>query len=365
MKEESINKKEVIRRFIENKYSQEDIAHLVRWIDDPGSDRSLKNAFQDYWYHHSDDTSDTGNDAYMEKMLDRLHHRINLSGDHPVSGGHSARTWRIRSASLKVFNRVAAIMFFPLLIVSLCYFLRNVPYLTGNKLTNTEIIYAPLGTRVGFDLPDGSHTWLNHGSEIRYSLQPGRNTREVYLTGEAYFDVKEDPEHPFVVNTHGVNVYAVGTSFNVMAYEDDPSIEVTLVDGKVDLYGYKKDGKKERITEMIPGDHVVIDHTTRKVIRSSGETNTYIAWKQGRLILRDDPMDIIVDKLEKWYNVDIEILDPQLINYPFTGTFTDETLPQVLNLLSIAVPLEYTIFPGVRQRDDTFTKSRVVLRLKK
>jgi len=363
-KNSTFKKFEIFQRFMENRYSKEDLEYILRYINDKSSEKFLMRASKDFWYYHSDKLVSHDDESDFETILDKVHHRINLMENKPLTAGTTGLGSKIITTSINVFYRVAAIIVIALIIGGLYYYLRNDRFIPESQVAYSEIV-APLGSRIKIDLPDGSTAWLNHGTILKYPQKFGERSRELFITGEAYFNVKEDKRHPFILKTSDIDIHVLGTSFNVMAYEEDPEIVVTLEEGKLDLYFSSLDQSSGKIACMEPGEHIVIERDSKEISRYSGETDIYTAWKDGLLIFRDDPMDVIVKKLERWYNVEIEFADEELASYRFTATFSDETLQQVLHLLSVAVSMEYTITSRIKQSDNMFSKSKVILKLKK
>ena len=119
-------------------------------------------------------------------------------------------------------------------------------------------IIVPRGGEYNLKLADGTNVWVFAESEIRFPTRFKGNKREVYLEGEAYFDVTHDEQHPFIVHTEQLNVKVLGTGFNVMAYKGDARTEVTLVHGKVDV-------KSKNISEILtPSRQFVMNNDTRE-----------------------------------------------------------------------------------------------------
>lgn len=355
---------EIFQRFIENRYTKEDINYIIGYINDQVSDRKLQRTCKDNWYHHFDEPAASEDESDFEAILDRIHHKINLIHNKPLSGNSDNLFRKIVTTSINVFYRVAAIIVIVLIITGLFYYIKKDKFIPESKVIYSEII-APLGSRIKIDLPDGSTAWLNHGTILKYPQKFENKSRELFLSGEAYFNVKANEKYPFIIKTSDIAIYGLGTNFNVMAYEDDPDIVITLEEGRLDIYDNTHDNSSHKVGCLQPGDHVVIDRDLKKISKYSGKTDIYTAWKDGLIIFRDDPMDVVVKKLERWYNVEIELADKELASYRFTATFTDETLSQILHLLSVAVPMEYTITSRIIQSDNMFSKSKVILKLKK
>ena len=160
------------------------------------------------------------------------------------------------------WQKIAAVIVIPLLIYGLYEAIANYRSNSIEKLTWNEIS-TPVGLRSVFHLPDGTKVWLNGNTTLKYPMQFSKNERLVKLKGEAYFDVVSDKQHPFVVNSGGLFVQAVGTAFNVSAYPGDSRLETALVRGKVNLMRETKQGRQP-ITSLKPGNVAVYNRLTHE-----------------------------------------------------------------------------------------------------
>lgn len=236
----------------------------------------------------------------------------------------------------------------------------------GTSGTVYQEVRASYGTRTKLLLADGTNVWLNSGSTLKFPVNfDNTEERVVELNGEGYFDVTKNESKPFIVNTAGLDVKVYGTSFNVSAYDEYDSMEVALVEGKVSLVQGDKGNRKEYMV-LNPNDVVECNISEKRLSRiSDSKMSKYTAWKDGQMVFYGDPIDKVVSRLEKWYNVDIEISDKALENYRFTATFNDETLEQVLKLLSLSSPMEYEILASKKMNNDSFSRRQVILSIKK
>jgi len=261
-------------------------------------------------------------------------------------------------------ERAAAILFLPLLITSMVYYYINKPAIE-QQFTYNEIDNA-FGTVSKLTLPDGTKVWLNSGSHFKYPLFFSNKVRKVYLTGEAYFEVAENKKKPFVVVTPDIDVMATGTIFDVMAYNNDDNIQATLINGKISLA--KETNPSSVPTPIIsvePGQIATLNKEKKKITITKTDVAKIISWKDGKLIFENDPMDVVIKKLDRWYNTNIVLVDDELKTYSYTATFEGETLTQVLELLKHSAPIEYTIFPRKKNNNNTFTKGKIEIRLRK
>ncbi|PTN10526.1 FecR family protein [Mangrovibacterium marinum] len=234
----------------------------------------------------------------------------------------------------------------------------------GSSSEYYEEVFAAIGTRTHVDLPDGSRVYLNSGSSLRFSNQfTSKQQRRLELEGEAYFDVAKDPKHPFIVKAGPIEVEALGTEFNVDAYNKDRAIEVTLLEGKVAINpANKTDGKALIILDPNEMAHFNVKENKISKIKTY-ELEKYVGWINGKLLFMDDPIQEVMLKLENWYNVDIRLEDQKLNKYRFTGTFIDESVDEVLRTLSLTSPLSYEITPAQQDSQGRYTKRIIKLKI--
>ena len=173
-----------------------------------------------------------------------------------------------------------------------------------NNLDIKEIVYhslkVPYGKRFNVILTDGSKVFLNSGSVLKYPIKflPNQK-REVFLQGEAYFDVSKNKKDLFIVNTNKINVEVYGTKFNVKNYSEDFNSDIVLVSGSVAI----KNNENEESTLLKPGFKGSVDKTTLKITESKINTKVYTSWIEGEVVFRKESFSQILKKLERLYNV--------------------------------------------------------------
>lgn len=378
---------ELFNRFFNKNCTEQELDKVLSWLKDPSNDDQIKTMLYKY-----QENLEPSKSIDYERLLDKVHHRINLETSHTQKIDNAkAHPRRFMSQLYKHFSRVAAILILPLVFVGLMYFLNDVRFFPDDKVITYSTVESVPGSKTKHELPDGSTVWLNGGTKITYPLNFSEKERLISLSGEAFFDVEKDKNRPFIVSTSNLNIKALGTSFNVKAYADDNAVEATLVTGIISIEGDGFQlGKKNKIT-LTPDQKVLFykndnsDVSTlngnsvnnissgrieklapkKVVISSKIDTDIDIAWVNGKLILQNTPLDEVAKKLSRWYNADIVLEDPQLSKISYTATFTDETLLQVLDLLKLATPIDYT-YSGRQQLDDkSFTKRKVRISIRK
>jgi ferric-dicitrate binding protein FerR (iron transport regulator) len=349
--------KELLIKFLNNKCSVEEIEIIIQWINTEALNTEAKNLGLKEWETFQEHDIAVDPEGYSS-LLDKIHHKININNNLQSTQN---KTVTISKVTLWI-TRVAAIMLLPVL-----YFLFNViseNKMEINKYSNQIVdsleIVAPIGSRTVVLLSDGSKVHLNYGSKLKYPQTFIGNTRGIDLSGEAYFEVAHDPDKPFVVKTGKLNVIALGTVFNVLAYSDNNVVETTLVEGKVQLESVLSDGNAKSLGLMLPDQHAKYNTQTGKVSNSEVRVDKYIAWKDGKQVFENEPITNVAKKLNRMFNVEIEVAE-EIRDITYTVTFVDEPLTQILDLMALATPVSYKVLPRVKLKDGTFSKQKILI----
>ncbi len=184
-------------------------------------------------------------------------------------------------------------------------------------------------------LPDGSKVFLNSNTYIRYTENFGSDAREIYLKGEAYFEVVHNAELPFIVNTNKADVKVLGTAFNVNTQISGKELEVFVESGKVQLN--QKNGYNNNIL-IEPGYIGVLSENTLN--KSKNNDINYLAWKTRYMVFRDTKLETVARKLENVYNTHIIFENPETADCRLTTTFNDQSLDSILEVIKETFNLE-------------------------
>lgn len=175
-------------------------------------------------------------------------------------------------------------------------------------------LFVPRGTEYKVHLSDGTVVWLNAESELRYPVYFTGKRRTVYLKGEGYFEVAPDKARTFTVKTDGgVDVKVLGTKFNISAYADDGNVIATLAEGGVELV------MPGDSTRMQPNEQVVFDKKDKTYYSRDVDASVYSAWKDGKFIFEDQSLEYVMERLKRWYDMDVFYADEEVRNYRLTG----------------------------------------------
>jgi ferric-dicitrate binding protein FerR (iron transport regulator) len=252
-----------------------------------------------------------------------------------------------------VFNRAASILFIPLLAGALVLSYLYYRHAESSPATFAEVIVSP-GTIMQIELPDHSRVWLNSESRLRYPLKFEGKTRAVELTGEGFFDVYTNAAMPFEVTApSGLKVTARGTEFNLKACGDEDINEVVLQEGLVEV------SYKNYRTTMKPDEMLRLTEEDNHIIRSIVRTDEKTAWKDGKIIFRNTPIEEVMKQLARRYNVDITLHNPSQKSYLVRATFSSETLAQILDYLKLADPVEWSQVKTEQNGDNTFDRQQI------
>lgn len=232
-----------------------------------------------------------------------------------------------------------------------------------------EISTRP-GSKSKVQLPDGSVVWLNAGSKLTYDKNFGIETREVTLTGEGFFDVTKNKEKPFIISTNSIKIKVLGTAFNVKAYPEDKQCETSLIRGSIEVTIRNRPNDKiilspseklvvENDIARVEKDYRLKDKETGNVVRTEvpamntlmsinklkynpvDSTVAEIQWVNNKLVFRDEAFSELVVRMERWYDVQIDITDGKIAEERLNGIFESETIIQALEALKEFIPFQY------------------------
>jgi transmembrane sensor len=240
-------------------------------------------------------------------------------------------------------------------------------FATSGENTSSKAIDNTVSTNAGYkahiNLPDGSKVWLNGDSKITYGGDFKGKTREIFLSGEAFFDIAKDKTRPFIIHTHTINLKVLGTAFNVRSYESDKETETSLVHGSIEVT--LRDNPDKKII-LKPGEKLLVKNSSigdtlkdKKSEASDEEAPIAVlakmhyygndssivetSWTKNRLVFYDERLDKIALNLERWFKVSVLIKDEQLRKGKYTATIQEgDKLEEVLEALKATEGFHYS-----------------------
>ncbi|RIH62806.1 DUF4974 domain-containing protein [Mariniphaga sediminis] len=336
---------ERLHRFAKGLSNREEDQYIYAFFSENEENREFKQyilqKFDEYVKSDLDEVYD------LSYLLDRIHHIIHKNG--------SRQKPTMVKRIYQWYSIAAAVLLIPILIAGGIWITEQSRKETiVSEIPMTSVLFAPMGSRISFSLPDGTEGWLNSGSSLKYTV-PFASTRQVTLMGEAWFDVAHDSNHPFEIAAGQSKVKVLGTKFNLNAYPDEKYVEVVLEEGKVE---FTVPGRTSPI-EMKPDERLVFKDGAININKT--EAAKYAAWKEGKLVFRGDSMAEVARRIERWYNVEVELVDRELENYVIRGTFHDDSLEEVFRYLSMTSPIRYRITDRKMLADGTWQKQKILL----
>jgi transmembrane sensor len=188
-------------------------------------------------------------------------------------------------------------------------------------------------------LPDKSKVWLNQNTKLEYAYRDG--IRKVSLSGEAFFEVSKDPEHPFVISSGELETKVLGTSFNVRAYPGEEKVEVTVKTGRVEVVSTKA-AKPEKI-ELFPNDSGVFDAATEELAKTETSIAKADSWKEGAVVYdQDTPLSEVLPTLERFYNIKVQVSNSAILNCPFKGRFGGVSEQEALEIITYMTTTKFS-----------------------
>ncbi len=320
-----------IKKYLEGKTPGNESEQIRNWLINPENEAEVRKVLGEIWANSH--ISLIGNKPDFNVLLKKVHYRLDQQILQKKKKENPGRI------IYRLFAKIAAVLLLPLLILT------TYLYFNFNQSFDTQIagepsireIYTKPGTRTKIELSDGTLVWLNDGTVLKYPEYFKGNDRQVFVDGEAYFEVKSNPEKPFIVNNPIMKTIVTGTHFNIYAYSSDNFFEATLLEGKIHLEGQAGN------IDLKPGQRIQFDAVSKKVTREEINPENSVEWINGKLVIHNEKLESAVKKLSRWYNVEIAISDPGLNSLELTCTLENEKIGQCMNLISSALPVTYTI----------------------
>jgi ferric-dicitrate binding protein FerR (iron transport regulator) len=341
-----------IRRYCGGNFEEEDALYLYSLFSDHGNDADFQKYIREEFFEYIN-TEPLG-EYDVSHLLGLIHSAI--------SQDKANQKQAVLRCIYRWYSAFAAILLLPVAVACFIWFNSlhepEPAVLAVAEEVVTTTVYAPLGSRISFTLPDSTVGWLNGGSSLTYSV-PFNNNRTVIVSGEVWFDIHKDEHYPFEVFAGTSKIEVTGTKFNVSSYPDEEYVEVILEEGSV-LFSERG---SESIISMKPKERLLLKDGNIDLLRNI-DVSKYTGWKEGKIIFRGDSMSEVSKRLERWYNVEIVLVDKELDDYIIRGTFQDDSLEEVFHFLGMLVPLEYHIIDQSIDKDGLVQSKKVLLKHK-
>ncbi len=358
------NMRDLIDRFIDGKSGEQDVYKLYHAINNEDIPEGLKAWFYSHWEGAAQSKGDYNPSSVFGEIINKASiTKEKRDEDKEYLEFKLNKKLNYGRKKILIILKYAAILMIAFIASSLIF--QNVGSETFISDDNNEIINqlsVPKGSKTSLILSDGTEIWLNAESKLKYPAKFNNENREVFIEGEGYFDVAEDESHPFIVHTENIKIKVLGTKFNVKSYPDDDRIETTLITGSIVIEEVQqKPVFRNKTLHLKPNDHAIFLKSTNELslfekitrnakpvqssfnIKKVNRPEDLISWKDNKLVFKRAKFSKVINELERWYNVHINLEFDDMKDYTYSGTFEDETIEQALEALRITTPFEYKI----------------------
>lgn len=355
----------LIHRYLSDECLSQEEQRLYEWLAEDPAHQEFFDAIKKVWQvspvHDVEVDFDEDWKRFSERLGIDLEETVQITRE--PGGRKFASHRRSKNHPVRQLLRVAAIL---LLIAVPSYYVIT----SGSNLlvTNTETeiamqnIQTDRGERASMEFSDGSKVTLNSMSTLRFPKTFQGSKRELYLEGEAFFQVARNEDLPFVVHTNGVEVNVLGTEFNVNSYRENEAVEVVVRDGKVAVNSKDKGlpaNSKEQHDQIKESDHdnngVILTKGQRTIVKPGDRPTKpenvplapHLAWVNGKMIFDGTPMREVIQRLHRAYNLNFKVADSTLLSKQLKASFKRERLDKVLGIISFSLDIRYEM------REDT------------
>jgi transmembrane sensor len=341
---------QLLTKKLSDEIDESELAELNYMLINDEECRQQYNIFKNYWAQDEEKYSNE------ESLFQRIRNRITVPGD--FDDTDSAKGW-IRKFPF-FWRSLAAVLILGIGVFAYYQYARRTSNGISNE-SNIAITKTPSRTKSRICLSDGSIVTLNSETVLRYPSSFSGATREVYLDGEAFFNVTRDRTHPFIVHAGKMNIRVLGTSFNVKSYANDKNMETTLIKGAIEVT--LSDRPSDRII-LKPNEKLVLNNktfnrprannlpsaeenttnyalTNLTRLRSNDTTIVETSWVNNELVFKDEAFSDLANQMERWYGIKIKFKNSGTKDYRFTGVFVKENIVEALNALKMIEPFNY------------------------
>ena len=325
MKERDID--EVIISILKDRGTRQEYGMLNKWLEESDENLQTYEHLKLIWKEKSAKPKIPNSEQLADKIWGK------------ATGQYVLRRYKRRNKNSwkRYFGMAAAVSALVLLSI---WLLRSEIYIQNDTTYTNRIVSKSTlaGQKLRITLPDSSIVWINSQSSIEYPENFTAENRIIKLKGEAYFKVKKDPTRTFEVMAGDLTVKALGTSFNVNAFNSKEKIKVALVEGKVGIIN------NEALTVLLNAGELAVYNTTQKVFeKAKTSLEDEISWKDGRMVFKNADFNTVIAQLERWYGVTFFYDEKIKPDWDFTANFTDSNLENVLKVIGFGEGFQFKI----------------------
>ncbi|MDP4270555.1 MAG: FecR family protein [Bacteroidota bacterium] len=314
---------ELLDRFYQGLTSEEENKILKDWMKSQNSREDFYAYYQQCWHLAPNEMDKETQDVMLTDILLKIDKSSENSEDESVK----------QSIFKPIFLRYVAAACIVLVFGLGAYFLG---YNQTNSGTGIVAMSVNIGQKADIALADGTHVYVNSDSRISYDNSFNKKERVITLEGEAYFDVAKDKKRPFIVKAHGIDVQALGTSFNVKAHSNDKTVSVILIEGKVRV----KDDKQERT--LNPNERLEYNLAKKEFKKSELKPNSNeLLWRSNELAFYGESFEEICNNLTRMYNCKFIFKTESSKHFTYNGIIKNNSLENVLDFICQSASIKY------------------------
>ena len=341
----------VFTKYLSGACTPEERERIEAWLEEDPERRARLEELRAVWEATDADPASRDVDAAWQQVERRLTPESDRdASSSPRASTPSRRTRRAprhRSGRSRTRTRMIVSIAAVCLLAAAALTLLQDPTRSSTETPDPRVVSTEPGERATIPLADGSSVMLNADSRLTVAAAYGDERRFLRLDGEAYFDV--EPGSPFVVETETARVRVVGTSFGVRSYEQEETLSVVVAEGTV---GVDPEGDATPERELSRKQRAVVSSAGEVSVTSNVALDSYLAWREGRLVFNSTPLPDVIDDLERQYGLRIALLDSELADRRLTTTFENQSLGEVLDVVALSLDL------GYRRTDSTVVFGR-------
>lgn len=344
MKSENINNK-MLARYLAGGCSPKEQQDVEAWADsDPENAKKLAK-FKQIWKMSGQNQSALEEYVDVDAEWEQLQARLQREGEFEIPSKSKSLKEKYRTASIhsmtQKFMRVAAIFVIAGLMGVLAYqnWYQAEPEPQEPALREVSTANAQ---RVNMTLGDGTTVKLNAGSVMKFPNQFESDVREIFLKGEAYFDVTSNPDRPFVIHSRGSVIRVLGTSFTVRSYEEDHQVRVVVEEGRVSFSPQMENAQDAAMLTANELGRYTLD-TNRIETAQVDDMQLYLSWREGYLKFREEPMSNVAESLERRYGVQVRFKGEAISQKTLTAFLKSRSIRSVLDVIAMSLDVEYQL----------------------
>ncbi|WP_441000334.1 FecR family protein [Fodinibius sp. SL11] len=337
---------QLIASYLAGECTDQEHKKVDQWINQSHENKKQFQEFRHIWQLSGEAVSHQKIECNLDQEWNRLGRQISKENVSSRSkNSDQKRYWSFRSSSIhsrtQQFNRIAAVFL-------VAAFLGILSYQSWSQSEQKQIepvlrqISTDNGQRANLSLSDGTEVMLNADSQLELPTQFASDVREVYLKGEAYFNVSENKEKPFLVHSNQSVVRVLGTAFSVRSYPEDQQVQVIVEEGRVS-FG-KENGAEDQKAILNRNDLATFNVSTSSLAtRAVDDIDLYMSWRDGYLKFEKTKLNDVAKSLERRYDVKVFFEDPALKELLLTAYLKSRSLRNVLDVITASLQIEYQL----------------------